>query len=90
MRALIWALGNGFKKIALLGYDCSIENGTHWHGDHKNGLSNPSNEKVKEWFEQFETVAELAKNAGAEIINCSRHTELKCFKIGKLEEVLSC
>lgn len=90
MRALIWALENGFKSIALLGFDCSLKNGTHWHGDHntRRGLSNPDKSKVDKWHLQFLDVYEKAKRVKAEIVNCSRHTELGCFPLMDLESLL--
>lgn len=85
MRALQFAVERGAKKIILLGYDCSIKNGIHWHGLHKN-TSNPSLVAVKKWNTQFS----LVDTKNCEIINCSRYTELKRFKRDKLENQLRC
>lgn len=89
MRAIQFGIMKGFKKIALLGYDCSIKNGIHWHGNHiEPVLRNPNSLKVKKWHSQFEKIANQALQHGVEIINCSRHTELTCFKTSGLESEL--
>lgn len=90
MRALIWAMENGYKRIFLLGYDCSLKHGSHWHGLHdtKKGLSNPEKGKDKKWQDHFMKVYTVAEKLGVEIVNCSRHTELACFKTKSLEQVL--
>jgi len=84
MRAIQFAIKLGAKKIILLGYDCSVENGTHWHDDHEH--KNPTASKTRIWLGQFRQVADEAKKANVEIINCSRHTALKCFPQGELHD----
>ena len=90
MRAIQFGISKGFKSIALLGYDCSLKNGVHWHGPHSEEvLRNPNESKVKKWHIQFERVATNAKKQGIAIYNCSRYTELKCFNILPLEEAFT-
>lgn len=85
-RAILLAKHLGAEQILLLGYDCSIEHGTHWHGNHDAGLKNPTKNNIIRWKEQF---ARLAKSLPAEtVINCSRHTELVAFPCGTLEEAM--
>lgn len=89
MRAIQFGISKGFKSIAILGYDCSLKNGVHWHGEHKEPtLRNPNESKVKKWHDQFKRVSDNAKKQGVSIINCSRHTELTCFDKMTLEEAL--
>ena len=89
MRAIQFAISKGFKSIALIGYDCSVKKGTHWHGDHKiKGFGNPTNEKISTWKDQFKRVSDQAKKNNITVINCSRYTELECFDIVKLEKAL--
>jgi predicted peroxiredoxin len=89
MRAIQFGISKGFKSIALLGYDCSIKNGIHWHGSHPLPvLRNPTVPKIEKWKEQFKRVAENAKKQGIKIYNCSRYTELECFDIMSLEDAL--
>jgi hypothetical protein len=75
----------GAEEIILLGYDCSIKNGYHWHGAHPKPLTNCKS--VKHWFGLFEKAANNLKHL--EIINASKETDLTCFKIENLEGVLN-
>ena len=89
MRAIQWAIQNGFKSIALLGYDCSLKNGSHWHGNHNfKTASALTQQKINKWKMQFLKVEKQAKSAGVKIYNCSRYTELVCFPRAVLEDVL--
>jgi len=89
MRAVQWAIQQGYKSIALLGYDCSIKEGSHFHGEHTFDKAKPlSPQKVKKWHLQFLKVERQACEEKAKIYNCSRHTELACFPVMKLEDVL--
>jgi hypothetical protein len=88
IRAIELAAALGSKEIYLLGYDCSVKNGVHWHGLHKN-TSNPNADKCKNWKVAFNQLALLMKKKGVEIINLSRYTELKCFPRISIEEFLN-
>jgi hypothetical protein len=89
MRAIQLGVSKGFKNIALLGYDCSLKNGVHWHGPHTaEPLRNPDADKVRKWHDQFKRVSDNAKKQGVSIVNCSRYTELNCFDKMALEEAL--
>ena len=89
MRAIQWAISQGFKMIGLLGYDCSLKGGTHFHGDHTFEKARKlTNQKVKKWQFQFMKVERQARKEKAKIYNCSRYTELGCFPVAKLEDVL--
>jgi len=87
MRAIQLAMLKGATKVILLGYDCSLKNGIHWHGLHKDWV-NPSENKVRRWKNQFNKLAEEAASKDVKIINCSRSTALKCFDRMPLEECL--
>jgi len=85
MRAIQLAIEKGAKRIILLGYDASIANGTHFHGDHEK-LKNPTQVNCERWKKQFANLNIF----DCEIINSSRYTELDCFKTMKLEDALIC
>lgn len=73
----------GAETIYLLGYDCSIEDGAHWHGDHPDTLNNC--QSVGKWHKQFEVMAyRMRKN---NIINASRKSALSMFPRLPLESV---
>ncbi|MEX1840928.1 hypothetical protein KMW40_10945 [Enterobacter cloacae] len=85
-RAIELAIHLGASRVLLLGYDCSIRHGTHWHGNHAL-LSNPNKFSVARWQDEFSRLRAVA--GGVEIINCSRFTRLTCFPRQSLETALS-
>lgn len=74
----------GAARILLLGYDCSVHRGTHWHGNHTK-TGNPDEAATHRWQAEFEAVAEAVQ---APVINCSRETALTCFPRLTLEQAL--
>lgn len=85
-RAIQLAAHLGAERVILLGYDCSLDIGTHWHGNHPEGLKNPDGESIRRWQGEFERLAESLHSVS--IINCSRHTALTCFPRARPEDVL--
>jgi hypothetical protein len=85
-RAIELAIHLGATRVLLVGYDCSIRQGTHWHGQHQM-LANPDNFSVNRWHEEFKRLQQ--QYPSIEILNCSRRTRLKCFPIMSLEAALS-
>lgn len=85
MMAIDYALQKRASKVILLGYDCSVKNGIHHHGPHKE-THNPTAKRCDIWQLQFKYIADLHK--GADVVNCSRYTELKVFPKAKLEDVI--
>jgi hypothetical protein len=84
-RAIELAYILGARRILLVGYDCSLSRGIHWHGPHT-GLRNPTPGSVAAWRREYDRTA--AALVGVDIINCSRHTELTAFPRGMLEDYL--
>lgn len=84
-RAVDLAASFGAKRILMLGYDCSVAQGTHFHGDHA-GLRNPDAKRCRVWAIQFIRMAMRLKKI--EVINCSRRTSMTCFKRMPLEDAL--
>lgn len=82
-RAIELAISKGFDRIILLGYDCSVSRGTHWHGDHRHS-KNPDMDACARWQEQFAAI----ETGGVEILNCSRESELKAFPRMALEAAI--
>lgn len=83
-RAVELAIALGFDRILLLGYDCTVERGTHWHGDHASG-KNPDAARCRQWQDQFHGI----RANGAQILNCSRETALMAFPRMSLEAALA-
>lgn len=84
LRAIELAEFLGAEKVILLGYDCSVRRGAHWHGKHGK-TQNPTNGVCQSWIAQFQQLSQRTKIT---IINCSRDTALKCFPRAELEEIL--
>lgn len=83
--AIDYAMKLGATTIILLGYDCSIKNGTHWHGDHEE-LKNPKQHNVDVWHKDYLHLSRVAKHLGVRIVNCSRYTEIECFQRGDVKD----
>lgn len=84
--AIEMAIHFGAKKVLLLGFDCSVKNGTHFHGNHTK-TQNPNRDRCEKWKGYFLRLAE--KHTDIEIINCSRETELQCFPRQSLGDALA-
>ncbi|MFW0766706.1 hypothetical protein ACN0IV_12785 [Trabulsiella odontotermitis] len=77
-RAIQLAAHLGASRVILLGYDCTLSNGIHWHGRHPAEMNNPKPQEVGRWHTDFASLVDLLPNV--EIINASRHTALTCFE----------
>ena len=81
---LAFCCSEGFDRIIMLGYDCSVAKGKHWHGDHPKGLGNCAS--VHRWPQQFAKLRSYY--AQANIVNATRQTALTYFPKVSLEEAL--
>jgi len=74
----------GAKRILLLGFDFQRTNGKiHWHGNHPAKLGNGG--RFDTWVREMSKLASDAQRVGLEIVNCSRHTALQCFRKSTIE-----
>ena len=74
------------SKILLVGYDMSIANGSHWHGDHKGGLPNPRADHVERWRRLTEAAAAVLQERGIRVFNCSMQSALVSYpKLPQME-----
>ncbi|MBA4823863.1 hypothetical protein H2241_23425 [Pantoea ananatis] len=83
MMAILLAISLGAVDIILLGFDCSLEKGLHWHGKHS-GLNNPTGHSIRRWKTEFEILTSK-KYQGVNIVNCTPETRLTCFQCATLE-----
>lgn len=83
--AIEWAVRKRFDPIILLGFDVSLRHGLHHHGPHTQ-TPNPDVDRVKHWHRQFAALAQAYPKAN--IVNCSRYTELTIFPLQPLDEML--
>lgn len=82
LRAIELAFMLGAERVLLLGYDCTVSNGTHWHGNHE-GTKNPTESLCRKWNQQHRRLAQRDQ-----VVNCSRETELSAYRLGYLEKEL--
>ena len=83
-RAIRFALERGANQVLLLGFDCSVAEGTHWHGEHPK-TGNPDASRCRQWMRDFLKIAAEYPNR---VINCSRRTALTCFPRSTVGELL--
>ncbi|WP_368655397.1 hypothetical protein ABRY94_11740 [Castellaniella ginsengisoli] len=74
----------GAERAILIGADCSIARGLHWHGPHEK-TKNPTADRVRLWHQHYAQAGAIAAAGGCEVVNCSRHTDLTCFPVRNLE-----
>lgn len=76
----------GAKRILLLGYDMSLGEGgkKHFFGDHPDHGRPP----LTVFRRHFPSIAQPLKDAGVEVLNCSRRSALTCFPKVTLEIAL--
>lgn len=74
---------HGATKIILLGYDMGYTDKKHWFGEHPAKINRPS--RYDEWIKRFNDAKPFIK---AEVINCTPNSNLKCFPMAKLRDVL--
>lgn len=83
-RSIDLALDLGAARILLLGFDCSLVDGVHWHGPHERTM-NPDDQTLVKWRQDFDQVAERCERASVPVVNCSRKTALTCFPRAPLD-----
>jgi hypothetical protein len=75
------AIQAGAKRILLLGFDMT---GTHFFGRHKAPLRNTPEPSFANWIQRFPALI----GRGAQIINCTPGSALRCFPCQPLAEAL--
>ncbi len=84
--ALRLLLSQGFDRILMMGFDCSVQAGRHWHADHQCGepAYNPTARQCDKWRLEFGAI----DIGDTQVINASRETALTCFNRMDLEDAL--
>lgn len=78
----------GARKILLVGFDMSIEKGSHFHGKHPSPLNNPRQASVDRWRAILDDQAPLLARLGIPVINCASHSRLAAYPRRPLLEAL--
>src|SRR5699024_68772 len=86
-QAISLAAESGAEVVVLVGYDCSLQDGLHWHGAHPQALRNPTQASISKWQQQF--LDTRKKHADLHILNASRSSAIQCFPRINLEAVIA-
>jgi hypothetical protein len=65
-----------------------IDGGTHWHGDHGRGLSNPIARNVERWRRVIDDAAPILAGMGIRVLNASTVSALRNYPRIDLLEAL--
>jgi hypothetical protein len=87
-QALNLALQFGATGIMLIGIDCSLDHGMHWHGRHPMPLSNPMHINIERWRKAFDGVAPHVQRLGVDVVNCSEISKLAQYPKMTIAEAL--
>lgn len=88
-QAINLAVQLGARRIVLVGFDMRVDNGVHWHGEHRTELGNPGLDNVIKWRRILDEAAGDLAGMGIEIINASACSALTAYPIMSLEKALN-
>jgi hypothetical protein len=86
--ALNLAVQFGLKKIILLGFDMTLQNGVHWHGRHAGHLANPRQASVDRWRGVLDAQAKPLAEHGVQVVIGSPGSSLSQFRKLSLEAAI--
>lgn len=89
MQAVNLAACFGVSRIILIGFDMNLRAGSHWHGDHGKGLTNPSLTQIAEWADAMDGAAGQLAAIGVSVINASLTSALKNYPKMTLSEAVT-
>lgn len=78
-QALNLAVQFGATGIMMIGMDCNLDKGAHWHGRHPSPLNNPCQSNVNRWIKAFDGAAARIKALGVDVVNCSPTSNLTSY-----------
>jgi hypothetical protein len=87
-QALNLAIQFGATGIILIGVDCSLDHGQHWHGRHPYPMSNPAESNVQRWQKAFDGAAARIAGLGIDVVNCSPISKLTQYPKLSIAEAL--
>jgi hypothetical protein len=82
------AIQFGATGIMLIGIDCTLEHGMHWHGRHSAPMSNPMEINAKRWQVAFDGAAARVRSLGVDVVNCSQISKLTQYPKTTIAEAL--
>lgn len=88
-QAMQIAMRRGVRNMVFLGLDMKLRPGkSHWHGDHRTGLRNPSQGLLDKMAACFVQSAPVLAEHGYRIVNASPDTALTCFPQMPIEDAV--
>jgi len=88
-QAMNLAVQFGATGILLIGIDCNLEHGEHWHGRHPYQMNNPAPSNVKRWRGAWENAAGKLAQLGVDVVNCSPISALTKYPRMTVQEALA-
>lgn len=76
------------QQLILVGFDMTAKNGTHWHGDHVKGLSNPRDFNMERWGRIIDEAYPRICELGIRAVNVSDASKLNAYPKMTMEEVM--
>lgn len=87
-QALNLVMQFGATGIMMIGIDCSLDHGQHWHGRHPSPMSNPAESNVQRWRKAFDGSAARIAALGIDVVNCSMLSTLTQYPKLSVAEAL--
>lgn len=87
-QAVNLAVQFGVKRILLIGFDMTLDNGAHWHKDYR-GVSRPDAKRVESWRIEMDECSPQFETIGVDVVNCSSFSRLRNFRRMSLSEALA-
>jgi hypothetical protein len=78
----------GATGIMLIGIDCNLSKGEHWHGRHHYMMNNPMETNVKRWKKAFDGSAARVLSLGVDVVNCSTTSSLEKYPKLSVDQAL--
>jgi hypothetical protein len=89
-QALNLALQFGARRILLVGFDLHDRSGAHWYGRNNwPRANNPTEENFRRWRSAFYLAVPKLQGIGAEVLNASLISEMKCFGKTTVEQAIA-
>jgi hypothetical protein len=86
--ALSWAAANGYRQIALIGFDLNPSGG-HWHEGYEWGKNRFGPAHFARWASAFDAVGPEYAAIGMDIVNTNPASAVKAFRFASFEDVVS-
>lgn len=87
--ALMLAITLGCREIYLLGYDFKMFRAkTHWHNGYREETKKQMDHKFSGFFECFEDFAGSIKERGVSVINLNPESNLTCFPMACIDDII--